>query len=55
MLTDFTSKNTKFFICENCDFKCCKRGDYNRHILTSKHLLLTEKHKITYLYCYSDF
>ena len=47
MLTDFTSKNTKNFICENCDFKCCKRGDYNRHILTSKHLLLTEKHQIT--------
>ena len=47
MLTDFTSKNIKKFICENCDFKCSKKGDYTRHILTSKHLLLTEKHQNT--------
>ncbi len=26
------------FICEICDFKCCKRGDWNRHIKTQKHL-----------------
>jgi hypothetical protein len=25
------------FICEPCDFKCCKKGDYNRHLLTLKH------------------
>jgi hypothetical protein len=47
MLTDFTSKNINNFICEKCDFKCCKKGDYKRHILTSKHLSLTEKHQIT--------
>ena len=55
MLTDFTSKNIKKFICEKCDFECCKKGDYNRHILTPKHLLLTEKHQNTSnhncLYC----
>jgi hypothetical protein len=55
MLTDFTSKNVKKFICEKCDFECCKKGDYNRHILTPKHLLLTEKHQNTSnhncLYC----
>ena len=47
MLTDFTSKNIHNFVCENCHFKCSKKGDYNRHILTSKHLLLTEKHQNT--------
>ena len=25
------------FHCEKCDFKCCKKGDWNRHILTRKH------------------
>ena len=55
MLTDFTSKNIKNFVCENCHFKCSKKGDYNRHVLTAKHLLLTEKHHNTpnhnCLYC----
>lgn len=34
MVVDFTSK---IFICELCDFKCSKKGDYNRHLLTAKH------------------
>ena len=55
MLTDFTSKNINNFICEKCHFKCSKKGDYNRHILTAKHILLTEKHLNTpnhnCLYC----
>jgi len=36
-----TSKNIKKYICENCDFKCSKLGDWNRHISTSKHSQLT--------------
>jgi hypothetical protein len=34
---DFTSKIDKNFYCETCDFKCCKTGDWNRHLLTAKH------------------
>ena len=30
-------ENSKIFICEICNFKCCKKGDYNRHLLTAKH------------------
>ena len=26
-----------FFYCNLCDFKCYKKGDYNRHLTTSKH------------------
>jgi hypothetical protein len=26
------------FYCENCDFKCCKKYSWDRHILTAKHL-----------------
>jgi hypothetical protein len=38
MLPSNTSNNVLYnFICENCDFKCNKRGDFNRHLLTQKH------------------
>jgi hypothetical protein len=37
METEITSKTDPKFVCETCDFKCCKKGDYNRHILTGKH------------------
>jgi len=37
MLTDFTSFTSKYFVCQKCDFKCSKKGDWNRHILSSKH------------------
>jgi len=37
MLTDFTSFTSKYFVCQNCHFICSKKGDWNRHILSSKH------------------
>jgi len=36
-----TSKNIKNFECKNCDFKCSKKGDWDRHVLRPKHLNLT--------------
>ena len=33
----FTPKNAEKFVCEYCDFKCCKESDWSRHILTRKH------------------
>jgi hypothetical protein len=30
-------ENQQKFLCEICDFKCCKQRDYDRHLLTSKH------------------
>ena len=41
MATNNTFKNIKFFYCEFCDFNCCKKGDYSRHILTRKHEIAT--------------
>lgn len=32
-----TSKTPPNFCCEDCDFKCSKRGDYVRHLTTAKH------------------
>jgi len=34
-------KNKKNLICEECDFLCSKQSEWNRHILTDKHI----KHK----------
>ena len=28
------------FYCETCDYKCCKQSEYNKHILTNKHINL---------------
>jgi hypothetical protein len=30
-------KLAKIFSCELCDYKCCKKSDYEKHILTLKH------------------
>jgi len=38
-------KNAAKFICEVCDFKCCKSSNYNAHILTNKHKMLTNVDK----------
>jgi transcriptional regulator with PAS, ATPase and Fis domain len=42
-----TSKLHQFFVCEICDFKCCKKGDYNRHTATDKHKILTNPNDFT--------
>ena len=36
MTLDYT-KNAKIFNCEKCDFICCKKSEYERHLLTPKH------------------
>ena len=32
-----TSITSPIFFCEKCDFKCYKKGDYTRHLMTRKH------------------
>ena len=34
-------KNAKKYICEKCNFKCSKQSNYDAHILTAKHQILT--------------
>ena len=41
-----TSKNIQHYLCNICDFKCSKKGDYNRHISTRKHQLATNSNTI---------
>jgi hypothetical protein len=40
MASKKTPKNPKIFYCELCDFKCCNKKDYTRHLGTRKHKML---------------
>ena len=44
--TDIKKKNEKKYFCEKCDLITCKKTDYNRHILTSKHKLATNSNHL---------
>jgi len=45
MVTKKTPKNAENFHCELCDFKCSKLSDWNRHISTAKHKMVTNGDK----------
>ena len=58
--TKYKNKNIKIYViifimdnykytCLACDFKCQKRGDYNRHIKTKKHLKMISNDKKKYI------
>ena len=36
--TQKTPKTPKEFGCTKCSFLCCKQSEYDRHILTQKHI-----------------
>jgi len=35
--TDDSSKFSANFVCEKCDYKCYRKGDYNKHLRSVKH------------------
>ena len=37
MITNNNAKNAQIFICEKCNFKCCKKSNYDKHLTTRKH------------------
>jgi hypothetical protein len=37
MSTICAAENIVKFVCEICDFQCCKKSDWDRHIITRKH------------------
>jgi hypothetical protein len=45
---NFTQKTPNQFDCKKCDFKSCSKKDYNRHILTLKHLRITKELQMDY-------
>ena len=48
MDNNFTQITQYKFICEKCDFKSNKKNDYNRHLMTSKHLKITSDNNFTH-------
>ena len=46
MTSKKTPKNAEKIVCEKCDFVCCKKSDYDRHINTGKHKRLTNAAKM---------
>ena len=38
-------KNAEKFICEKCDFNTSKSSNYEKHLLTRKHKILTNTYK----------
>ena len=45
MMTQKPLKNPFKFICEKCDFTCCNKKDFKRHISTDKHKMMTNDDK----------
>ena len=43
---DIASQKIKYY-CDICNFKCCNKYNYNKHILTKKHKILTNTDKNT--------
>ena len=39
-------KNAKLFVCKDCDFKSSNKYNYNKHLLTRKHKIVTNKPEI---------
>ena len=38
MLTKNSPNSPPLFLCEYCDYKCCKKSDYDKHKITLKHI-----------------
>jgi len=38
MTYEKSPKISKFFYCDICDYKCCKQSDFNKHLITTKHI-----------------
>ena len=41
ILRQKSAKNAEFYACENCNFKCSKKSEFDRHLMTRKHQKLT--------------
>ena len=38
MITEKNPKNAEKYSCELCNFNCSKKCNYDKHLLTSKHI-----------------
>jgi hypothetical protein len=47
MSTEKSEKSEENFYCKNCDYKCCRKYDYGKHLLTSKHIKSTKSSEMS--------
>ena len=47
-------KSAKMFGCELCDFKCSKQSNYDRHLMTSKHMFKANLNNIEQISCHNS-
>jgi len=45
MVTNGNMESSNIFMCIDCDYKSCKKSQYNRHLLTAKHKMVTNGNK----------
>ena len=48
-------KNAKNYVCDTCDFKCFKKSNYDAHLATRKHEILTNPNKKNAVKCVTEF
>ena len=46
MISSKSSKSSKMFTCNNCDYNTCRKSQYDRHLLTLKHEMITNGNKM---------
>ena len=46
MTYNLMPKNAEKFYCEKCDFGCSKKSNYDKHLLTRKHKILTNTYEM---------
>ena len=46
MTKDKFQKSSKNYSCDRCDYNTCRLSQYNRHVLTSKHIILTQTNEV---------
>jgi hypothetical protein len=49
------NKSAKTFECKICDFKCCKQSNYDRHLLTGKHMFKEKLNIFEQISCQKPF
>uniref|UniRef100_A0A6C0IIW0 C2H2-type domain-containing protein n=1 Tax=viral metagenome TaxID=1070528 RepID=A0A6C0IIW0_9ZZZZ len=45
MITEKEQKNADEFICKDCDFTCSKQSNFDKHLSTRKHKIVTNSYK----------
>jgi hypothetical protein len=45
MATNLVPKSSTIFVCKKCDYITYRKSQYDRHVLTAKHLMATDGNK----------